>query len=152
MPEAVVLPLFMSCACSGMSFLHLGTKIGPFKAFLTTAVICCRVVSDVWAPHCSCAGLWHQETPAALVPALQPGHRLVAPSVGTAPSVPSQPSSGKGKGLSLGFFPLLGCPKLTTLSFGEQPTLRTWRVLCELRFGSAHNINSRYSLRATGQI
>lgn len=104
MPEAVVLPLFMSCACSGMSFLHLGTKIGPFKAFLTTAVICCRVVSDVWALHCSCAGLWHQETPATLVPALQPGHGLVVPSVGTAPSVPSQPSSGKGKGLSLGFF------------------------------------------------
>lgn len=149
MPEAVVLPLFMSCACSGMSFLHLGTKIGPFKAFLTTAVICCRVVSDVWAPHCICAELWHQETPATLVPALQPGHGLVVPSVGTAPSVPELKQRQR---LVPRFFPLLGCPKLTTLSFGEQPTLRTWRVLCELRFGSAHNINSRYSLRATGQI
>lgn len=103
MPEAVVLPLFVSCACSGMPFLHLGTKIGPFKALLTIAVICCHDVSDGW--------VMTLEKRMTLVPVLQPGHRLVTSSPGTAPSLPTQLSAGKGESSYKGFFPLLGCPK-----------------------------------------
>lgn len=108
-----------------MSFLYLGTKIGPFKAFLTTAVIWCHVSSNAWVcpaitamlvyvirkyrqPYCKSSSL-HTDCLVA--------HSLFHYSYAWA--------QAKGKG-GLKVLPFAGVPRSSSpLCFGEQPTLRT---------------------------